>query len=173
METIPKFYFENPHKPYFMKEVRMSVAALILLMIPFFAMAQEPGPGPMSKETRERIEAQRIGYITQKLDLSPEEAMKFWPIYNEYKNALKDMRDEMERPDLMTITDDEANAIIEKHLQQEQKRLELKKKLNNQLRNVISPRKVIMLYAAEMEFNRELLRKANAYGPHPKPEKMN
>jgi hypothetical protein len=33
-----------------MKEVRMSVAALILLMIPFFAMAQEPGRGLCPKK---------------------------------------------------------------------------------------------------------------------------
>ena len=156
-----------------MNTIKFFHLVLALLILPVIGNAQQQDPGPLSKEARDKIEAQRIGFITQKLNLSPDEATKFWPIYNQHKDALKEMRDDMERPDLMTITDDEANAIIEKHLQQEQKRLELKKKLNNQLRNVISPRKVIMLYAAEMEFNRGLLRKANAYGPHPKPEKMN
>jgi hypothetical protein len=138
---------------------------LILFILPLIGFSQDPGPGPLSKEARQRIEAQRIGFITQKLNLTPDEAAKFWPIYNQHKEALRDMRDEMERPDLMNITDDEATVIIEKHLQQEQKRLELKKKLYSQLRTVITPRKIILLHTAEMEFNRELLRRANGKGP--------
>jgi len=154
-----------------MKKINFFIIGLTLLIIPVIGFTQRPGP--LSKETRERIEAQRIGFITQKLRLTPDEATKFWPVYNEYKDALKDMRDDIERPDLMNITDDEANAIIERHLLQEQKRLELKKTLFARLRNVISPRKVLMLQAAEMEFNRELLRKANVITPAVKHEKMN
>ena len=149
-------------------KIKLFITGLTLMIIPVLGFAQPPGgggPGPLSKEAREKIEAQRIGFITQKLSLSPEEATKFWPIYNQYKDALIDMRDDMERPDLMNITDEEATSIIEKHLQQEQKRLELKKKLFVDLHNVITPRKIIMLQVAEREFNRELLRRVN--------EKMN
>ncbi len=128
------------------------------MIIPLLGFAQPQGP--LSKEARQRIESQRIAFITQRLNLTPDEATKFWPIYNEHKDALKDMKDDMERPDLMTITDDEANTIIDKHIIQEQRRLDLQKKLIADLRKVISPRKIIMLQAAEREFNRGLLRKA-------------
>ncbi len=146
-------------------KIKLFIVGLTLLMIPILGFSQPPGgdgPGPLSKEAREKIESQRIAFITQKLNLSPEEATKFWPVYNQYKDALKDMRDELERPDLMTITDDEAKAIIDKHLQQEQKRLDLKRKLFADLQKVISDRKIIMLQMAEREFNRELLRRVNA-----------
>jgi len=151
---------------------KLLIPGLTLLIIPVLAFSQQPGPGPLSKEARQRIEAQRIGFITQKLNLTPDEATKFWPVYNEYKDALKDMRDDFERPDLMNITDDEAATIIDRHLQQEQKRLEMKKKLFNDLRKVISPRKIILLHAAEREFNRELLQRVSSRGPV-KPLKMN
>ena len=36
-----------------------------------------------------RLEALKIAYITNKLNLSPEEAQKFWPIYNQYSLELK------------------------------------------------------------------------------------
>ena len=36
-----------------------------------------------------RLEALKIAYITKRLDLSPEEAQKFWPIYNQYAEELK------------------------------------------------------------------------------------
>ena len=45
------------------------------------------------------IYSQKIAFITEKLQISPEEAQKFWPLYNEYwkskneliekKNAIK------------------------------------------------------------------------------------
>lgn len=47
----------------------------------------------MGKRKDERkLEAQRIAYITNKLDLSSEESIKFWPVYNEYSK--KDWKSE-------------------------------------------------------------------------------
>jgi len=135
----------------------------LTFILPVLGFAQPQGP--LSNEARQRIEAQRIGFITQKLNLTPDEATKFWPVYNEYKDALRDMKDDMERPDLMNISDDEANTVIDRHIQQEQKRLDLQKKLIADLRKVISPRKIILLQASEREFNRGLLRKANEMNP--------
>lgn len=128
-------------------------------------IAQSPAQHP-KPASRERIEAQRIAFITQKLQLTPDEAAKFWPIYNEHKDQLKDMRDDFERPDIANVSEDEARAIIERHLQQEEKRLEMKRTLFTRLRSVIGSKKVLMLQAAEKEFNRELLRKANTARPH-------
>src|SRR5436190_20382368 len=50
------------------------------------------------QEKKEHIEALKVSYITQKLNLTKEEAQKFWPVYNEYqdtKDALhKEQREE-------------------------------------------------------------------------------
>ena len=59
-----------------------------------------PPPPPPAKENkgdrqndkRENIEAMKIGFITKKLDLTPEEAQKFWPVYNQYNDKMKDLR---------------------------------------------------------------------------------
>lgn len=110
-----------------------------------------------------RIESQRIAFITQRLSLTPQEAEKFWPVYNAHRDALKALRDDFERPDLPNLSDEEATRLIDKHLQLEQQRLDLKKNLLSQLRNVLPPRKIVMLHAAENAFNRELLRKAQEF----------
>lgn len=144
-----------------------SLVIALTFIIPVLGIAQPQGP--LGKEARQRIEAQRIGFITQRMNLTPDEATRFWPIYNEYKDALRDMKDDMERPDLMNITDDEANVIIDRHVQQEQKRLEMQKKLIVDLRKVISPRKIILLQASEREFNKGLLRKVNEMNPQGPP----
>lgn len=49
-----------------------------------------PPPPPierLSKEQRAQLESYRIQFITKKLDLTPAEAEKFWPVYNEQKEA--------------------------------------------------------------------------------------
>lgn len=142
---------------------KLIITAVLIQCLPFIMIAQQPGQGPLRKESRDRIEAQRIAFITQKLSLSPDEAAKFWPVYNAHKEELKNMRDDIERPDMINLTDEEATIIIERHLEQEQKKLEMKKKLFSRLRTIIGPKKVLMLHAAEKEFNRELLRRANEF----------
>jgi hypothetical protein len=142
----------------------MNIRIFITPVLIVFAIASAISqPGTMPREGRQRIEAQRVAFITQRLNLSPDEAARFWPIYNEYRDALKDMRDDFERPDLETITDEQASAIIEQHLQQEQHKLELKRALLTRLRTVVTARKVILLHAAENEFNRDLLRRVQEH----------
>lgn len=114
-------------------------------------------------EARERIEAQRVAFITQKLRLTPDESAAFWPVYNEYRDGLKDLRDDIERPDLLTMSDQEASALIDKHLLQEQKRIDLKRTLVTRLKSILAPRKILMLHVAENQFNRELLQKAQEF----------
>ncbi len=50
-----------------------------------------PPPRPMNKEQKERLELFSIQFITKKLDLTPAEAEKFWPLYNEQKDASRNL----------------------------------------------------------------------------------
>jgi hypothetical protein len=52
---------------------------------------QPPPPRPMNKEQRERLELFSIQFITKKLNLTPAEAEKFWPVYNEQKAASRNL----------------------------------------------------------------------------------
>lgn len=54
-------------------------------------MEMPPPPRPMTKEQRERLELFSIQFITKKLDLTPSEAEKFWPLYNEQKTASRNL----------------------------------------------------------------------------------
>jgi hypothetical protein len=54
-----------------------------------------PAPPPpqrqMTKEQKERLELYSIQFITKKLNLTPAEAEKFWPLYNEQKEASRNL----------------------------------------------------------------------------------
>lgn len=38
------------------------------------------------------IETLKIAFISKQLDLTPDEAQRFWPVYNQYSRELKQMR---------------------------------------------------------------------------------
>ena len=54
---------------------------LIALLCPLFMFSQN-----ILDKKREKIEIEKIAYITKALDLSSEEAQVFWPLYNKYSD---------------------------------------------------------------------------------------
>ena len=57
---------------------RIGYTLLLLVFACGFANAQ-----PIQRDkARENIKAIKVGYLTEKLKLTPEQATKFWPVYN-------------------------------------------------------------------------------------------
>lgn len=119
---------------------------------------------------RERIKAQRVAYITDKLDLSPAEAQKFWPIYNQFTDEFEQIKKNMNRlrkstgNNLMDMSDSEIEKVLEEELENQQKLTDLQRKYQKQLKSAISPRKIALLYKTERDFKIELLRKMRERG---------
>jgi hypothetical protein len=115
-------------------------------------------PGARREIVQDRIEAQRIAFITEKLQLTPDESAKFWPLYNEFRDKQQQLR-RSARPEngLADITDAEASRVIEQHFEMEESQLRLKREYYDKLKTAIPPRKIARLAAVEMEFNRTVL----------------
>jgi len=121
--------------------------------------AQRYGPEQRAK-MQERIEAQRVAFITQKLDLTPDESAKFWPLYNEFKKLQKTKRAEiMPGKPLKELNDAEAEEIIEKRLTMEEEMVDIKRDYFEKLKEVIPSTKIVLLVQVELQFNREVLEK--------------
>ena len=86
-----------------------------------------------------RIEALKIAYLTKKLNLSTEEAQKFWPIYNKYADEVKKTRIE-------------ARQNKETEIKIEEKILNIRKKYNDEFVKALSTEKTNTLFRAEKEF---------------------
>jgi hypothetical protein len=86
-----------------------------------------------------RIEALKIAYLTKKLNLSPEEAQRFWPVYNNYASELREARAEQRR-----------NKATE--IETEEKILNIRKKYNKEFSNALSAEKVNTFFRSEREF---------------------
>ncbi len=115
-------------------------------------------------QNNERIKAFKRAHITNALSLTSSEAEKFWPIYNAHEDKMSALR-RTERQEIRSIvngdpqnmTDEQANAIIDKGIALKETELQYSKELIQNLRSVIPPKKIVRLHKAEEEFKKILL----------------
>ncbi len=119
---------------------------------------------PILQKKLEQIEAQKIAFITQQLKLTPESAQQFWPVYNQHhekkrslEKAFKSKRDAY--GDFASITEEEAREIGDAIIVHERQMLDLKKEYYKNLKEVLSPKQILILYRSEDKFKRMLLEK--------------
>lgn len=111
-----------------------------------------------AQQYKNKIEAQRVAFITQRLNLTPEEAQGFWPIFNQYNDKLKQIRFSFKNVKFKDeMSDVEAEKIILSEFDKESKELELKKEYYQKLKKVISDGKIARLYKADRDFKTLLL----------------
>ncbi len=142
--------------------MRTLLIYLLTFVLSLGAFAQ---PGSRWKEKQEKIEALKIAFITQELNLSPQEAQQFWPVYNQLEEELKVVRKDkwtnrieagmMLDFDIMSDADIEDALRIE--FETAERELALRKKYFDEFKKVIPLKKVALLYKAEERFKMKLL----------------
>ncbi len=151
----------NPKK---MKKIQLLLPTLLL--ISSIALAQPGQVDKMNKgERKEKVEAMKIAYLTNKLELSPTEAQQFWPVFNEFEAKIQAIRqsrrkDSREGQDnLDQLSDKEVESLIDSEVAFRQKELDVMKEYHSKFKAVLPIRKVAKLYRAQEDFKRELLKK--------------
>lgn len=140
------------------------VRTLTLLTFFTVVMALKAQPDMPTPERLREIKAQKSAFITARLELTPEEAQSFWPIYNEYDDKQdvlrKEMRELFKGPGKDDeLTEAEASALLDKGLQHRQKEIDLERSYLERFKKSIGAVKALKLRKAEHDFNREVLRK--------------
>ncbi len=138
-----------------------NVTAVLLFFVVSICCAQETN----FKEKRDQIKSLKVALITSELNLTADEATKFWPIFNEFeekqfelkRQKLKGYLSGIDEDELNKMSDKEANQVLNQIEANEEEMLLLRKKLVQSLRGIISPVKIIKLRKVEEEFNRKLL----------------
>jgi Spy/CpxP family protein refolding chaperone len=131
---------------------------IITFLLCFNAFGQRDQDGKL----QERIKAQKVAFITDRLELTSDEAQKFWPIYNAFEdktNALRntDLRELRSAMKKENLSEREAQAVLDKFMAYEDKMYQSKKQLIIDLGKAIPPQKIIALKSAEDAFNRMLM----------------
>lgn len=151
----------NTHK----RKCTKLILLLLLIVFTVNLNAQTKDQQRNMEQNKERIEAQKVAFITSKLDLSSAEAEKFWPVYNNYKDQQKSKqkawreKHDFTSEDIDKMTDSEADEFAKAQMSHEQEMLDLRKGLITNMKGVISSQKILMLLEAEKDFRVELMRK--------------
>lgn len=140
------------------------VYSILLLLFAWTAplMAQTPAGQPTSGA--ERVKALKVAYITKTLNLTSEEAEKFWPIYNEYQDKREVVRAQLTenrkkvRDNAETLTPEELMKLADQEMELRQQDLDLQKEMHEKLKKVLPAKKLALLYVAEEDFKKELLK---------------
>jgi len=123
-----------------MKRILLIATFFIFLDIACFAQGENGNRMP-----GEKLEALKIAYITKQLHLSPQEAQRFWPVYNSYMDEIKAANQEQRQSNTS-------------ELDREDRILGIRKKYNGEFSKAIGPEKVNSFYGLEKNF-RQLIQK--------------
>jgi hypothetical protein len=136
----------------------------LLLTLTVFTLAAQPPRGRMNPdERRENMESMKIAFLTKEIKLTSDEAKKFWPVYNDYTEELKKIREARNerlkdaRNDFGSMSDKEVEKVIDTEMASRQQELDLQKQYNSRFKETLPIKKVALLYRAEEKFKRELL----------------
>ncbi|MBI3503161.1 MAG: hypothetical protein HY063_15345 [Bacteroidetes bacterium] len=148
---------------------------IFLIALAAKSFSQQPpappsAPPPPDGPKKEKVESMRIAFLTQKLDLTPEEAQKFWPVYNEFqkkreelhKKRREDVKNAKENID--SLSDKQVEKIVDEEMAFRQKNLDLEKEYHGKFKSVLPVKKVAKLYRAEDMFAHRLLEQISERG---------
>lgn len=147
--------------------MRISFLMTVMLVWTSFTFAQGPGfkgpegPGPERPgQMDERVKAMKAAFLTSRLELTPEAAQQFWPIYNVMEAEEMAIREKY-RPEkeLSMLSDEEVEQLIQNGLRMEEELLSLKKVYLEKFRQVLEIRQIALLPRLEKEFNMQLVRR--------------
>lgn len=121
-----------------------------------------------NKKALEKIEAAKIALISKRLELSPEQAEKFWPLYNQYTKQRKEARSEFDiarkQFDAENATEEEYKRLLDIGQKVKERQLGLEQQYSDRLLKVISNRQMLNLRKAEGDFRRMLLERMREQG---------
>lgn len=134
---------------------KYSLLAIMFFLILGKSLAQRPEPN----YDPEKLQAARVAFITSRLDLKPEQAEKFWPIFNQYTSTreknLKQISGLMRRHEA-EISEDDAKQRLEKKFELQRKMVDEEEKFVGEMSKVITYSQLLELNDIARDFTRQL-----------------
>ncbi|SHL01329.1 Spy/CpxP family protein refolding chaperone [Hymenobacter psychrotolerans] len=109
-----------------------------------------------------QLETAKIAYITEKLALTPDQAQRFWPVYNEFTAKRRDVNRRMRQlrtDDPEAQSDQQIRESLSQALALRQQEVSLEKEYFEKFQKVLTIRQVGKLFMAERQFTKEVLKR--------------
>ena len=135
---------------------------LLIFYLTFFIF--QTGFSQKERLSREKVNAYKKLFLSDKLKLNPNIEIDFWKAYKSYEDSLYQLWDNNKNnfrkvADEVSFSDTEYAQLINDYMDYEKKKVELRGQLISELREVLSPRKTYELFRLEEDFRREMMKK--------------
>ena len=137
-------------------------ATVILLASSIKVSAQFGNKG----DWKERMQIEKIAFLTMEIGLTPDEAQKFWPIYNmvseEMDKAMHEVFSsymELEKALNEEKSDKEVSKCLERYLDALEKQNDIRDDSVEKYRKILTDKKVAKIFVAEEKFRRQHIRR--------------
>jgi hypothetical protein len=139
---------------------------MIIAAILVFGAANAFANNETKEDWKEKIQSEKIAFLTMEIELTPQEAQVFWPVYNEI-NEEKDQAMyevikyywEMSKAIEAGKSEKEIKALLDKYLEAQEKQRKIDEDAAEKYKKVLSTTKVAKLYIGEEKFRRQHIRK--------------
>ena len=135
---------------------KVVIVLLIILVFPVIRLAAQ-------NPNLEKLNNYKIGFFTKRLNLTSEEAEKFWPVYNEYqgkRNLIQLEKMKINRnfnQNGSTMSDNQLVEMGDAYIDCIVRESALAVGFHKKLKEVLPPSKVIIYYQAENQYKAQLL----------------
>jgi len=153
-----------------MKTIAKYFACLgVLVMAGPLAVAQTPRTPEQTQEAnlkayinllRQDLKKDKVAILTELMDLDPQEAAKFWPVYNEYDVALTKLADErlafirLYADNYESLSDETAIKIATGMMDVEGRRVELRKQYFARMSKALAPKDAVRWLQIEAQIEK-------------------
>jgi hypothetical protein len=135
---------------------KIVILFFITLMFPFIKSTAQ-------NTNLEKLNNYKIGFFTKKLNLTSEEAEKFWPVYNDYqgqRNIIQIDKLKLNRnfnQNESSLSNSQLEEIGDKYVDCLVRESTLAVAFHKKMKEVLPPAKVILYYQAENQYKIQLL----------------
>ncbi len=141
-----------------LKKISKSFFALLGLIALFV-------PALQAQNRKDNIENMHTAYLTEKINLTPEQSQKFWPVYNQFKLDQEELQKQRKQNaqtvktagGIDNMSDADVQKLITNEIDVKTRELDLHKKYVVKFQEVISLKQVAKLFIAEEQFKLYLL----------------
>ena len=117
--------------------------------------------------TRDEIQSQKIAFFTQELDLTPQEAQAFWPVYNEnwkkseaarrtINKSLKELNEALKQ--VPAVSDSDIKVLMNKYFRACEEEIKVNTLAFEELSTVLPVNKAAKVFSLEEKFRIMLIR---------------
>ena len=153
---------------------RLSILVIIIMAFASFQTKAAVVTGNIQQNSfkqtarpSEDVQMQKIAFYTQELKLTPEEAQKFWPLYNEYwelcgkartmtMHSLQALNNATNEES--TATEAEIDRLTNEYLANYKAESELPAKYFDKFKKILPIKKAARIYYTEEKFRRMLIK---------------